>query len=272
MSNIGSVGRQSNPRLPTPPRGEVIARYDTYLEAQQAVDFLSDEHFPVQAVTIVGSGLRMVERVTGRLSYPRVALAGAASGAWFGLFVGVLLSLFGSGTESVLFAAVMFGSGFGMLFGVISYAFTGGRRDFTSTSQIVASEYEVWCLPEYSGQASELLNRSPAGLGHPEEHRTPTVVGGNGRSDGSDPAGTSVPTRVDPATMPPPSGPAVSHTPPWGTEQPEPSKEPQEPQPEPEPDPDAGLTYGEAMERRRRAERERQEREQADRDGAGEDG
>lgn len=68
MSNLGPMGRQRQPGLPTPPRGEPIARYGTYLEAQRAVDFLSDNHFPVQFVTIVGSGLRMVERVTGRLS------------------------------------------------------------------------------------------------------------------------------------------------------------------------------------------------------------
>ncbi|MBC7308050.1 MAG: magnesium transporter, partial [Dietzia sp.] len=84
--------------VPTPPKGVEIADYPTYLEAQKAVDYLSDHQFPVQLVTIVGVDLKMVERVTGRLSYPRVALAGAASGAWFGLFVGLLLSLFSPGT------------------------------------------------------------------------------------------------------------------------------------------------------------------------------
>ena len=69
------------PRTPTLPKGEQVAAYGTYLEAQRAVDHLADKHFPVQIVTIVGLDLRMVERVTGRLSYPRVALAGALSGA-----------------------------------------------------------------------------------------------------------------------------------------------------------------------------------------------
>ena len=137
MSNFGPLPGQAQSRIPMPPRGEPIARYETYLEAQRAVDFLSDNHFPVQSVTIVGTGLQMVERVTGRLTYPRVALAGALSGAWFGLFVGLVLSLFG-GTDAALLAAPLFGAAFGVLFGVISYALTGGRRDFTSTSQIVA--------------------------------------------------------------------------------------------------------------------------------------
>src|SRR3712207_8985496 len=39
--------------------------------------------------SIIGSDLRMVERVTGRLSWGRAIGAGAASGAWFGLFVGL---------------------------------------------------------------------------------------------------------------------------------------------------------------------------------------
>jgi hypothetical protein len=135
MSNFGPLSGQQQQRVPTPPRGDTIARYATYLEAQRAVDYLSDNQFPVQAVTIVGTGLRMVERVTGRLTYPRVAIAGAASGAWFGLFVGLLLSIFSEGGPGgALLAAILFGAGFGMLFGIISYAFTGGRRDFTSTS------------------------------------------------------------------------------------------------------------------------------------------
>lgn len=166
MSNLGPMGRQRQPGLPTPPRGEPIARYGTYLEAQRAVDFLSDNHFPVQFVTIVGSGLRMVERVTGRLSYGRVAIAGAASGAWFGLFVGLLLTLFGSDYPGgFVVASMLIGGAFGMLFGVISYALTGGRRDFTSTSQIVASEYEVLCMPEHSRAATDLLSKLPGGPG-----------------------------------------------------------------------------------------------------------
>ena len=28
------------------PRGQVVGSYDTYVEAQRAVDFLSDEQFP----------------------------------------------------------------------------------------------------------------------------------------------------------------------------------------------------------------------------------
>jgi hypothetical protein len=146
------------PRTPTLPKGEQVAVYGTYLEAQRAVDHLADKQFPVQLVTIVGLDLRMVERVTGRLSYPRVALAGALSGAWFGTFVGLLLFLFSTeGTGVPFLAAILIGAAFGMLFSVITYSFTGGKRDFTSQSQIVAASYAVLCEVEQAHKARALL-------------------------------------------------------------------------------------------------------------------
>jgi len=138
----------------------IFAKYD---DAQAAVDYLSDEQFPVQNCMIVGTELKQVERVTGRLTYARAALAGAASGAWIGLFVGLLLGLFA--TNSNWFAAVatgvLFGVVFGMALGVASYAATGGRRDFTSVSQVVATRYEVLVEHKLLGQAQELLQRMP---------------------------------------------------------------------------------------------------------------
>lgn len=161
MAFTGSGGTRGVPKLPTPFHGELIASYDTYEQAQRAVDYLSDEKFPVQKVAIIGTDLRMVERVTGRLNYPRVAGAGAASGAYFGLFVGLLLSLFGSGGIDLFLAAILIGAGFGMLFGVISFSFTGGRRDFTSASQIVASQYRVMAVAEVANQARNTLRKLP---------------------------------------------------------------------------------------------------------------
>lgn len=150
-------------RVPTPPQGVEIASFPTYLEAQKAVDVLADGAFTVQAVTIVGSDLRMVERVTGRLSYPRVAAAGALSGVWFGIFVGLLFSLFAGSEGNVVGTIVtcaVIGAAFGSLFGVISYSFTGGKRDFVSSSQVVASRYSVLCLPDLAGDARAMLTKA----------------------------------------------------------------------------------------------------------------
>jgi hypothetical protein len=161
MSRPGAV-----PKVPTLPAGDEVAAYSTYLEAQKAVDYLSDNKFPVENVTIVGTDLRMVERVTGRLTYGRVALAGVLSGAWFGFFVGLLITLFaGQAGFQVMFAGIALGAGFGLLFSVLSYAFTGGRRDFTSSSQIVAATYAILCGHDHASDARALLIRSPGGLG-----------------------------------------------------------------------------------------------------------
>ncbi|MFE7507684.1 general stress protein [Promicromonospora sp. NPDC057488] len=161
MSRPGAV-----PKVPTLPAGDEVAAYSTYLEAQKAVDYLSDNKFPVENVTIVGTDLRMVERVTGRLTYGRVALAGALSGAWFGFFVGLLLTLFSASSGfQVMLAGIALGAGFGLLFSILSYAFTGGRRDFTSSSQIVAATYAILCAHEHASDARALLVQSPSGLG-----------------------------------------------------------------------------------------------------------
>ena len=144
------------------PRGQVVGTYDTYVEAQRAVDFLSDEQFPVQHVSIVGSDLKMVENVLGRLTRGRAAMAGAASGAWFGLFVGVLLSLFASKNTNgfgLVVAALLYGAVFGAIFGFVGHALSGGKRDFTSRSKIVASSYDVHCTWAEADKAREVLAR-----------------------------------------------------------------------------------------------------------------
>jgi hypothetical protein len=144
------------------PTGDTVGSYTSYLDAQKAVDYLADQQFPVQMVSIVGNELKMVERVTGRLSYPRVALSGALSGMWFGLFVGVMLSFFAPspGYFSIL-TSVLMGAAFFMLFGIVTYAMQRGKRDFTSTSQVVATNYDVIVSPEAAHEARRLLQQLP---------------------------------------------------------------------------------------------------------------
>ena len=69
----------------------MVGSYPTYAQAQAAVDHLADEEFPVHEVTIVGVDLMQVERVTGRLTWPKVLLGGLATGAWLGLFIGLVI-------------------------------------------------------------------------------------------------------------------------------------------------------------------------------------
>ncbi|MGR6900123.1 general stress protein [Glutamicibacter sp. BSL13] len=126
------------------PRGELLGRYTSYLDAQKLVDYLADNDFPVSSVTIVGNDLRTVERVTAKLSYPKVALAGAAQGAMMGFFVGLLLSLFSpDGGLYQILSAIGLGMAIWMIAGVVSYSMRRGKRDFASSSQFVATSYDV---------------------------------------------------------------------------------------------------------------------------------
>jgi hypothetical protein len=138
----------------------VVGSYPTYAGAQRAVDFLADNRFPVERTAIIGSDLKMVETVLGRLTRGRTALAGAGSGAWFGLFVGLLLSLFAPGDHHavvLILSGLIYGAAFGALFGFVGHAMTGGRRDFASRSQIVAARYDVVAESDVAEDAKNLL-------------------------------------------------------------------------------------------------------------------
>ncbi|MCV2489638.1 hypothetical protein OF117_09695 [Geodermatophilus sp. YIM 151500] len=142
--------------------GVQVGTFDSYEQAQAAVDHLSDQKFPVENVTIIGSDLRMVERVTGRLTWGRALGAGAAGGAWWGLFVGLLLGIFaadGNAWIGSILTGLLVGLAFGAAFGGMGYAATRGERDFTSTSRIVANRYDIMCAPPQAEQAREILAR-----------------------------------------------------------------------------------------------------------------
>jgi uncharacterized membrane protein len=146
--------------LPELPRGLPIGTYPTYERAQEAVDYLSDNEFPVENVTIVGSDLRLVERVTGRLTRGRVMSAGAGSGALWGLFIGVFVMLFGARVSVLVpIIAAVIGAVVGALSGLLAYAATGGKRDFTSSTGVVATSYELVCTPSAAEDARNLLGR-----------------------------------------------------------------------------------------------------------------
>jgi uncharacterized membrane protein len=136
-----------------------VASYDSYDEAQAAVDKLSDLKFPVEELDIVGSDLRIVEHVTGRLTLSKATTAGAASGAWFGLFIGLLVGLFTAGPTwlGLVLGGLFFGAVWGALFGYIGHSATRGMRDFSSTRNLIASKYDVVARGGHAPDARRLL-------------------------------------------------------------------------------------------------------------------
>jgi hypothetical protein len=145
-------------RLPTLPDGWPVSSHDTYKEAQQAVDHLADNDFPVRGVTIVGIDPVLVEWIDAHLTWRRVLATGAVSGAWLGLFVGLLLSMF---TASAGLLPIMMGLIFGVVFGLAlaaaRFASARGQRHFVSHSQLVARRYDVLCQPPTAERARDLL-------------------------------------------------------------------------------------------------------------------
>jgi hypothetical protein len=138
--------------------------YDGYTQAQQVVDYLADHEFPVQNVEIVGTELKSIERVTGRLTRSKVAVAGAMSGFWIGLFVGIAFALFSKqGQLGFLITTPVLGAVFMLVWSQLGFsaATRGGARDFASVSQIVATKYEVLVAHNVIGQARELLAAMP---------------------------------------------------------------------------------------------------------------
>nr|MDT0656595.1 general stress protein [Micromonospora sp. DSM 115978] len=147
-----------------------MASYPDYPSAQQAVDYLADNRFPVERTAIVGTDLTLVETVLGRMTTGRAALAGGATGAWFGLFIGLLFGIFTIGNWlAVILAGLVIGAIWGAIFGGIAHAMTGGRRDFTSASSLRANRYAVTVDANFADQARQLLagmNWRPAEAAH----------------------------------------------------------------------------------------------------------
>jgi hypothetical protein len=141
-----------------------VARFDDYESAQRAVDRLSDDGFPVEKLDIVGSGLRLVERVTGRLTSARAAGAGALTGLWAGLLFGILLGLFTSGHSflAVALTGAAFGVAWGAVFGYVAHARAKGQRDFSSVRGLVATNYDLIAREGSVDRARSML--SEAGL------------------------------------------------------------------------------------------------------------
>jgi Heat induced stress protein YflT domain len=153
-----STGITSEPR-----NARSVASFDSYREAQQAVDRLSDAGFPVENVDIIGSDLRLVEHVTGRLTTGRAAMYGAGIGAWWGLLFGLLVGLFTTGPEWVglVLGGLLIGAIFGASLGFFAHWATQGQRDFSSTSGLVAGRYDVMVANEQADRAQQLLAGTP---------------------------------------------------------------------------------------------------------------
>jgi hypothetical protein len=136
-----------------------LARVGTYEQAERLVDRLSDAGFPVERVRIVGVDLYSVEQVTGRMSTGRAALAGAATGAGFGLLVGLVFGVvsLSAGWPLMLLGGSLVGLLWGAAIGAVAHWATAGRRDFASVRNLRAHRYAVEVEAAHADDARQIL-------------------------------------------------------------------------------------------------------------------
>jgi hypothetical protein len=140
-----------------------VGIYNSYADAQKAVDYLADEKFEVQNLAIVGTDLKSVERVLGRRNWGTVITQGTQSGISTGLLVALVMLIFAKPGSFLLLLVVSLAIGIalGVGFSAAAYAMSRGKRDFTSITQTVATKYEVLCEHKVAAQAREMLQGMP---------------------------------------------------------------------------------------------------------------
>jgi hypothetical protein len=146
-----------------------VATYPTYLEAQAAVDKLSDEGFPVSQVSIVWSNLRRVEYVTGRRTVLTAGRDGLLSGAYFGAFLALIASFFitldkGVSAWELILSWAVLGAIVGAVWSMLSHALTRGQRDFSAVGKLEAESYQLWVEDAEAARARAMLGFPPTSL------------------------------------------------------------------------------------------------------------
>lgn len=141
-----------------------VAIFDSYADAQKAVDYLADQRFPVENLCIVGTDLKSIERVLGRRSWTQILAGGAISGIGTGLIVGLFMMLIYPQLHlgMALIGGLVIGIAMGLLSSVMAQSAARGRqRDFNSVTSTVATRYEVLGEHNVVQQARELLAKMP---------------------------------------------------------------------------------------------------------------
>jgi hypothetical protein len=170
------------------PEGRVaVASYEAYQEAEEAVDYLADNDFPVERVAIVGQDVKLVEQVIGRAGYLDSALRGGFAGAAAGALIGWLFGVFNWFDPLVAAGwlavdGLWFGFVVGALIGLVGHALTRGRQDITSVGRLAADRYDLVVDEEAADEARRLLAEPPT-----PTRREPAGARPNGSSRTAEP-------------------------------------------------------------------------------------
>jgi hypothetical protein len=209
-------------QFPTLPQGTSVGSYSTYEQAKAAVDALvANEGFSVNQISVVGSDLRSVERVTGRMSAGRAALNGVMTGVMIGLFMSLMWMIVNPISDFLVIVGVFLLSiAFGVIWSLVVYTFTRNKREFTSAMQLTAGRFDLVVPNEIARQAAEILRGAGAAGNHlhdgqahasqvpqhPFGHAVPPS--GEPQAGASGPAPPPTPPGAGEAATPAPTAPA----------------------------------------------------------------
>lgn len=190
--------------------GEKVASFPTYEQAQKAVSSLIAGEVPARDIAIVGTGLRSVERITGRLGYATAARSGALNGLMIGLLFAFIFVLGQPTAQIATFLGVLLvGMALGMLLSLGTYSIIRRRRDFASVMQVTADHYDV-CVAAPSlhkargvlgptGAARMVVARPPVSVDDaPPQYGERVAPGATPSSGPRPPAPTSAPASDEP--------------------------------------------------------------------------
>lgn len=147
------------------PARQVIASFDSYADAERAVDYLVDRQFGVNRLAIVGRDLQLVEQVTGRMTYGLAALRGAVSGGLVGALIGWVFGIFSwihplIASAVLAFYGLIFGAVVGALIGLLMFTTQHGRRDFATITTLQPTHFDIVADVGVAERALQLLQDS----------------------------------------------------------------------------------------------------------------
>jgi ascorbate-specific PTS system EIIC-type component UlaA len=146
------------------PQKVVLGSYSSHAAAQHVVDILAEHNFPVEHVTIVGSGLRLQEIVLGRWTLGRALVSGAFTGGWIGLLVGLVFLIVSPWAPQSVISAIVIGIVLGLIWAAVARMWQ--RRSFAAVPAVVAERYDVLVDAPLAEEARRMVS---AALGAPAD-------------------------------------------------------------------------------------------------------
>ncbi|HJF14367.1 MAG TPA: hypothetical protein K8V32_06105 [Enteractinococcus helveticum] len=145
------------------PQGQLIGNYRSYEAALSAVDRVVEAGVDPRFLSIVGRDLRSVYRLRHRPSYAAVAGRAALQGAFFGVFIGLLISMMSGGQDLAMTigSTVVMGAVIWVLFGVIGEMMRRRQLKYAMIPSMTAVSYDLVVDNSVAGQVSSVLGPQP---------------------------------------------------------------------------------------------------------------